>query len=148
MQADSVATILESLNFVIQPTAFSQIIVDDSVRARLSNEYRDTDVSMILYHFPQYFVIHRAMQSPRTIFFVVEVTKDGEPTPEARATYERFFPMEIVLIMLCKETKEVRAKWLHSSGDYMMLSLFLQQEIGLNLLPRHLAEVKESGWTI
>lgn len=145
---DDLKDLLDKLGYHCEPVHFTKSVPYATLRGRLEGQFSDTEVSQVLRHFPDLFVMNHKMV--HGIFFIKVLDDLDALTAEATATYEKFYPKDILLVTITKSgnTRRIESRWIGQKGRSILLTKALMGRF--NYVPPKAAieQLSKTGWLL
>ena len=136
--------VFQTLGFLSHPTDFSHAVPYKELRDALEGKFPETNVSKVLRHFPDYFMVNEKLE--KGVFFVKDVTQAPLST-EAAKTYKSYYPKDILLIKVISDPKgkTITCRWINDEKD-ASLTKALESRFNLKLPAAAVNELNSKGW--
>ena len=144
---DDLRTIFERLGYHSEPIHFSKAIPYPELRERFEGRFAATDVSRLLRHLPELFIMNHKMI--HGIFFV-KILKEPDLSEEAKATYEKYYPKDILLMRIIgnDKTKRVVCRWIDQRGGETSLIESLKARFNFEPPKSAIEALGKDGWQV
>ncbi len=145
---EQLRTVLEKLGYHSEPVHFDRAVPYSKLRERLSGPFAKTEVSQVLRHLPDLFVMNHKMV--HGIFFIKVMDDLDSLTDEARATYKKFYPRDILLLKTSKSGKATRieCRWIDEKGRSKSLIECLTSRFKYVPPKAAIEELSNGGWRL
>ena len=144
---DELRTVFERLGYHSEPVDFNKAIPYVALRERLQGPFAGTDVSRVLRHLPDLFVMNHKMI--HGIFFVKTLAEQGL-SDEARDTYEKYYPKDILLVTITvdDEVKRILCRWIDEEDKETSLINSLKARFNFAPPKTAIAALRKDGWLV
>ena len=145
---DDIRNVLDRLGYHSEPVNFEHAVPYMKLRDRLSGQFKDTEVSQVLRHLPDLFVMHHKMI--HGIFFLKLLADNAGLTPEAKATYDRFYPKDMLLLRVKKSDKGIafECSWIDEEDGATSLVDALRSRFSFTPPKLEVDRLANEGWLV
>lgn len=138
--------LFQALGFLSHPTDFNHAVPYAELRTDLEGKFRESNVSKILRHFPDLFVVNEKIE--KGIFFIKDVSKDALSS-EAAEAYKKYYPKDVLLVKVSANSKgkALLCRWIGDAKDRGLLDA-LESRFGTKPPSSAVSELATKGWLL
>ena len=145
---DDLRKVFDQLGYHSEPVHFERAVPYAKLRERLSGPFASTEVSQVLRHLPDLFVMNHTMI--HGIFFVRVMGDGAGLADEERTTYEKFYPRDILLLHVITSGKNAKLEchWIDESDRPTSLIDALKSRFKFAPPKAAIEALAKDGWLV